>query len=297
MKTKRNYKTMRRNSRNIYKSKRNTNYNNISLYITTVIIVTIIAALGLFIDNRMEASEINTVNKYSSFDSYIHKDCVPVILVEELIKKYEIEKLEFQSTDKGNNDFENIETETFEEKLENNLGESVIMIDSHKLFRHDLPDIYYTNIDYSSFQPYMGYKMITNKSAPAYEIVNSNNSYTDELGFRRYKTNDSQFTINGADDYIIALGTFYKDKGLVGNRYLIVTSTGMYTAITGDEKSDAHTDSYNMFTLHDNGTKAGIIEWIVDTEKLEPDIKQAGTITAGSYEVLQGEILHIYEIQ
>lgn len=183
------------------------------------------------------------------------------------------------------------------ETIDDQIGNKTIEINDHILVQHDLPSKYYPGLDYSSFQPYMGYDKITNKSAPAYHIVNSDLCYTDEFGLRRYKTNDSQFTIDGADDYVIALGTFYKDKGLVGNRYLIVTSTGMYTAITGDEKADEHTDKMHMFSMHNNGTKAGIIEWIVDQPKLDPDIKRAGTVTFGGPEVLAGEILHIYEIQ
>ena len=51
-------------------------------------------------------------------------------------------------------------------------------------------------------------------------------------------TTADQFTIDGQDDYMIALGTFYKEKGTAGNRYLIETTTGAYTAITGSEKAD-----------------------------------------------------------
>ena len=179
--------------------------------------------------------------------------------------------------------------------LEEQLGNNTININNNTLVRHDLPDKYYPGIDFSSFQPYMSYTRITNKQSDAYHIVNSENCYTDELGFRRYKTNDNQFTIDGQDDYVIALGTFYKQKGVVGNRYLIVTTNGMYTAITGDEKADIHTDRMNMFTNH-NG-KAGIIEWIIDNSKLNAKTRRAGTATVGGPDVVQGEIIHIYEIK
>lgn len=179
--------------------------------------------------------------------------------------------------------------------LEDQLGNNTITINDDTLVRHDLPNKYYPGIDFSSFQPYMSYTRITNKQSDAYRVVNSENCYTDELGFRRYKTNDDQFTIDGQDDYVIALGTFYKQKGVVGNRYLIVTTNGMYTAITGDEKSDIHTDRMNMFTNH-NG-KAGIIEWIIDSSKLNAKTRRAGTATVGGPDVVQGEIIHIYEIK
>lgn len=184
----------------------------------------------------------------------------------------------------------------FEETFDEMIGQDRIGLENGTLIRYDLPDKYYPGIDYSSFQPYMPYTAITNKSAAAYWVVHSNNCYTDEYGLRRYKTTDSQFTINGQDDYVIALGNFYKEKGSAGGRYLIVTTTGMYTAIIGDEKDDRHTDKMNMFSSHCNGSKAGLIEWIVDNSKLNSNIKLHGTVTAGGPEATRGEILHIYEI-
>lgn len=182
--------------------------------------------------------------------------------------------------------------------LQEQMGSDVIEFEDglHTLTRYDLPTAYYPNLDFSSFQPYMDYRCISNKKSPAYSITRSENAYTDEYGLRRYPTTDEQFTIDGKDDYVIALGTFYKEKGTAGSRYLIVTSTGMYTAITGDEKADEHTDEMNMFSLHADGTCAGIIEWIVDTKTLEHSMKRSGTITKGPVEDLQGEVLQIYKI-
>lgn len=186
--------------------------------------------------------------------------------------------------------------QTPKEILNSNLGNGTINLGNSVLTRYDLPDVYYPGIDYSSFQPYMDYRCVTNKKSPAYGVVHSELSYTDENGMRRYKVNDNQFSIDGEDDYVIALGTFYKEKGTAGSRYLIVTTTGMYTAITGDEKADKHTDSKNMFSLHKNGSCAGIIEWIVDQKNLERSMRRAGTVTAGPIEELQGDIIHIYKI-
>lgn len=180
--------------------------------------------------------------------------------------------------------------------LNNNLGDQSIDIGDNTLKRYDLPNSYYPGIDFSSFQPYMDYRCITNISSPAYKVSHSNMAYTDEHGMRRYKTTSDQFTIDGKDDYVIALGTYYKEKGVAGTRYLIVTTTGMYTAITGDEKSDSHTDSRHMFSLHRDGT-GGIIEWIVDQRTLDRAMRLSGTITSGPIEPLQGEILHIYGIE
>ena len=182
-----------------------------------------------------------------------------------------------------------------EPSLESQLGNDIININGTKLINYDLPNEYYGDIDFSSFQPYMSYRKITDITAPAYAVVNDEDAYTDDLGLRRMETTDNQFTINGEDDYIVAMGTFYKDKGIVGNRYLIVTTTGMYTATTGDEKADEHTDKMNMFTRH--GDSVAIIEWIVDTKNLDPTIKSRGTVTANGPEAVQGEILYVYGIQ
>lgn len=182
-------------------------------------------------------------------------------------------------------------------KVKETLGSNKIMINGKSLVRHELPNTYYGDVDFSSFQPFMCYSSITNNDSPAWRVVNDKNSYTDAYGFRRHKPNKDQFVINGNDDYIIALGTFYKEKGMCGNRYLIVTTNGMYTAITGDEKSDYHTDEMNMFTTH-NG-KCGLIEWIVDQEsgRLPKSILKSGTVTSGPIKVLKGKILYIYEIK
>lgn len=186
------------------------------------------------------------------------------------------------------------------EVVNDQMGNDVIEISNGSntiLRRYDLPTKYYPGLDFSSFQPYMDYRCITDKSSPAYAVTRSVNTYNDEYGLRRYVTTEDQFTINGQDDYVIALGTFYKEEGTAGSRYLIVTTTGMYTAITGDEKDNRHTDAMNMYSLHADGTCAGIIEWIVDTETLESNMKRSGTITKGPVKVLQGEVIQIYGIE
>lgn len=189
-----------------------------------------------------------------------------------------------------------VEQESVEEFLINKIGDKEIITEKAILTSYDLPDKYYPGIDYSSFQPWMSYKAITNKRSQAYAVCNSDKAYTDEYGLRRSKVTDDQFSVDGKDDYVIALGTYYKEKGVCGLRYLIVTSTGMYTAITGDEKADIHTDEMNMFSPHKGGKRAGLIEWIVDSN-LDKSMKLSGTITTGPIPELQGEILYIYSIE
>jgi hypothetical protein len=198
---------------------------------------------------------------------------------------------------------EAVETEVTEEAPpydyfdENELGRDVIELDGHniKLVKYKLPRDFNPKIDDSSFQPFMRYEKVTNKSASAYKIIHSENAYTDNYGFRRYKVNsDKHLTVDGKDDYIVALGNYYKKKGEVGVRYFVVTSTGSYTMIVGDEKSNAHTDQRNQYTTHGRG-KAGVIEWVVSSN-IHPDIKRHGTVTRGPIVPLQGKIKYIYKI-
>lgn len=175
--------------------------------------------------------------------------------------------------------------------------DSIIHMRDVTLVKKDLPDLYYQGLDFSSFQPFMGYKKITDVTSPAYEICYSDNAYTDEHGFRRYKTDENQFKINGEDDYMVALGTYYKEPGTVGSRFLVVTSTGMFTIVTGSEKADVDTDQMNMYSIHGNGELGGLIEWIVDEESLDKSIKAYGTVTKGPVSAMQGSIIALYEIK
>lgn len=163
-----------------------------------------------------------------------------------------------------------------------------------------LPSEYYgKSINFSSFYPFEYYTDITNKKSKAYKITRSDNSYTDENGLRRYALSEGEFSIDGKDDYLVAMGTFYKPHGTIGNRYVIETTTGSYTVRTADEKSDSHTDTMNMFTTHGGGKYAAILEFIVDGKTLDPSIKASGTITKGEEiesAIREGKIIHIYEI-
>ena len=158
-----------------------------------------------------------------------------------------------------------------------------------------LPDVYY-HYDYSSFQPYMDVDTITAEGTPSYEVTHSWRTYVDEYGLLRSIPDEDQFNL-GMDDYVVALGTFYKEKGTAGSRYLITTTTGQFTVIAGDEKDDNHTEAMNMGTLHEDSEgniSLAIIEWIVDEESLDEDIATYGTVTAGPIEALKGEITGIY---
>lgn len=186
-----------------------------------------------------------------------------------------------------------------EPTIEDCIGQESFTIGTSSFTSLELPSEYYGDIDFSSFQPYEDYSVITDRTSAAYSIARSDRAYNDEHGLRRYTVDDGQFSVDGKDDYVVALGTFYKPKGTCGQRYLIVTTTGYYTVIAGDEKSDLHTDDMHMFTLHSNGKVAGVIEWLVDTDTLDTSMKRSGNIatSAGPIEELKGDILYIYLIE
>ena len=183
-----------------------------------------------------------------------------------------------------------------EEVVGLDIGNDIIPLEDCDLVRFDLPSKYYPSMNFSTMQPYMSYKTITNKSSEAYKVCNSEKAYTDANGYRRSKVSVNEFSINGEDDYVIALGTYYKPRGTCGDRWLIVTSNGMYTAITGDEKADKDTDRHHMVHPHGNG-KYSLVEFIVDSKQLEPISKKMGPVYYSEVGNIGGEILYVYSIQ
>lgn len=188
---------------------------------------------------------------------------------------------------------ENKVKEIKNDKIENHIGENNFTFKNNTFKQYTLPEVYYPNRQY--FFPYMDYRAITARGTKTYKVNNDGNAYTDSLGLRRYKVGNDQFKVNGQDDYMVALGTYYKKyKGEIGGRYLVVTTNGMYTIMTGDEKSDMHTDQHKMVSFH--GGKLGMIEFIVYTPALERSIKQFGSVNHSSNKILNGKITHIYRI-
>ena len=126
----------------------------------------------------------------------------------------------------------------------------------------------------SSFKAYMDYRTITNVDSIQYKIQQE--AYTDELGFRKYD-----------NYYMVALGTFYSTQ--CGERFIIEFESGvMIRAITGDIKDNSHTNSTHQYTVN----KSNIVEFIVDTNKLNKDTKLRGDV---SYSGLLGKVIKIYK--
>ncbi|MDR0987790.1 MAG: hypothetical protein LBL98_08895 [Ruminococcus sp.] len=121
----------------------------------------------------------------------------------------------------------------------------------------------------SDFKAYMSFKKITDKTAPQWHY--RQNAWTDSNGLRRV-----------GDDYLVAMGTYYTEN--VGERFRITLDTGnVFTVTIGDIKNPAHTDRYNMYTSvkdnYGNFYSANVIEFIVDTDKLDSYAKKLGTVS------------------
>lgn len=134
----------------------------------------------------------------------------------------------------------------------------------------DVPTSYSANTGFKSF---MDYRALTNRRSRQYAL--QQNAYTDEQGFRRYE-----------GYYMIALGSYYASS--VGERFRITLENGQsFLAITGDLKSDAHTDRLHQ---HRGGN---IVEFIVDRRQISGTCQRMGDM---SYAGLPGRILSIEKL-
>ena len=132
------------------------------------------------------------------------------------------------------------------------------------------------NID-TSTKTYMDYCKI-GKQCREGEIVYDEEAWTDEDGLRRW-----------GDFYCVALGRYY---GAVGSKFWVETSNGnKYKIIKADEKSNSHTDSSNMYTL----SSGCMMEWIVETDKLDSFVKTSGNIN--NISKVSGDIIKITKIK
>lgn len=125
----------------------------------------------------------------------------------------------------------------------------------------------------TGFKSYMDYRVLTNPRTGQYALQQK--AHTNEQGFRIY---------DGC--YMVALGTYYAQS--VGQRFRITLEDGTsFMAITGDIKSDAHTDS-----LHQH-RQGNIVEFIVDQRRISSTCRRMGDM---SYAGFPGRILSIEKI-
>ena len=126
------------------------------------------------------------------------------------------------------------------------------------------------------FKTYMDYRKITDKSSKQWELQQL--AWTEERGFRKI-----------GEHFLVAVGTFYADE--VGKELLIEFEDGQQIkAIVGDIKQDRHTDPTNRY-VPINGN---IVEFIVDVEKLDPEVIRRGDV---SWLGLNGKITSIWEVE
>ena len=109
----------------------------------------------------------------------------------------------------------------------------------------------------TSMKTYMDYRAITNRESTQYQVQQE--CYTDENGLRRYK----------GDEYVVAVGSPIAD---VGDYITVELDTGeVLDCIVGDSKGDRW--------WHKCSKGHNVVEFIVDTENLDPDAKRAGDVS------------------
>lgn len=87
---------------------------------------------------------------------------------------------------------------------------------------------------------------------------------------------------------MVAVGTFYSKE--VGQELIIELDNGTtFEAIVSDIKDDKHTDSTNRQHKVDKS----VIEFIVDTKKLDSTIKKMGDCSYSTLNQFQGNVSNI----
>ena len=132
----------------------------------------------------------------------------------------------------------------------------------------------------------MSYKAVTNKKSPQYQYIHTY-GWSDEEGFMRA---EGERELGIEDDYyLIALGSFYGTE--IGTKYKITTDTGnVFYGVLADRKANIHTNSTNQYVPKNRD----VVEFLVDTSKLNPLVKRMGT--ANVYMPLNGMISKIERI-
>ena len=137
----------------------------------------------------------------------------------------------------------------------------------------------------SSFKTWMSYRAVTDNQSPQYKFIHTY-GWCDHEGFMRC-TGEKDLGIQD-DYYLIALGSYYGTT--IGTKYRITLDTGrVFYGVLADFKADIHTNSTNQ-----HGTNNDIIEFLVDTKRLNKSVKYHGT--ANVYMPLNGSVAKIERI-
>ena len=127
---------------------------------------------------------------------------------------------------------------------------------------------------WGSVKSYMSYKAITNTRSKQYQLQQQ--AVTDpSTGLR---------VIDG--DYCVAIGSGWECA--VGDRILVtLQDSKTFNAIVADVKADAHTNSDNKTTTHDNS----VVEFVVDIPVLPQSVRISGNI--GTLDQFSGGVTSI----
>ena len=126
------------------------------------------------------------------------------------------------------------------------------------------------------FKTYMDYRKITDKNSKQWKLQEQ--AWTEGRGFRKI-----------GEHFLVAVGTFYADE--VGKELLIEFEDGeRIKAIVGDIKQDKHTDPMNQYVP----VNGNIVEFIVDTKKLDPEVVRRGDV---SWLGMNGKVVSVKEVK
>lgn len=138
----------------------------------------------------------------------------------------------------------------------------------------------------SSFKTWMSYKAVRDKNSPQHKFIHTW-GWLDSEGFMRC-SGERDLGIE-QDYYLVALGSYYGTT--IGTKYRITLDTGkVFYVVLADCKDDKHTNSTNQYV----SVNGNVVEFLVDTSKLNKDVKRMGS--ANIYEPLNGSIIKIERI-
>lgn len=164
-------------------------------------------------------------------------------------------------------------------------SENIYYIENPPHPKFECIDLGVPSID-SSFKTWMSYKAVTDKNSPQYKYIQAW-GWVDNEGFMRC-SGERDLGIE-QDYYLVALGSYYGTT--IGTKYRITLDTGkVFYVVLADCKDDKHTNSTNQYVL----VNGNVVEFLVDTSKLNKDVKRMGS--ANIYEPLNGSIIKIERI-
>lgn len=148
--------------------------------------------------------------------------------------------------------------------IENKLAES------YKGIELELP----SDADLSR-KTYMDYRHITDKTTTQWKLQQG--ATTNEDGIRVYGN--------------VLMGAFGQSYADIGDYILVELDTGKsFLVINADQKALEHTDPTNRYSLDNKD----VIEFIVDENKLDSDVKYHGDISPAGYE---GSIIKLTKVE